>query len=344
MISVSSILAWVYCLIEYRDTPALIVGVSVLVVGSFFALLNVIISLRITKDNQLKNYIAETIAKSLASINSESDDEGTRVAKASYVQQRKTNQILSQMLEFNRTDAAASKEIVSDNIRNIIDSINKSTKVIIKYSANNNDKISSENNILAEKTDNIQSLLSDIAAELKSLSYTLSSSSTIIANNTTNNNTDDIDNIESIDSIDNIDSIDSIDSIDNIDSIDKNEDIGNDVNAESPDLDSFFNEFASEEPASKNESASVIPFPASSEEAIEPDAQEPETTFDPNRTLTPEEIATLFAAQSPQEQEENVTPKEKVPKEEATKEEAANDDPNRQLTPEEIAALFASVQ
>ncbi len=58
-------------------------------------------------------------------------------------------------------------------------------------------------------------------------------------------------------------------------------------------------------------------------------------TDDPNRQLSADEIAALFAAADP-------SPKKEEPVVEATPAAPVADDPNRQLSPDEIAALFAA--
>lgn len=60
-----------------------------------------------------------------------------------------------------------------------------------------------------------------------------------------------------------------------------------------------------------------------------------EPTDDPNRQLSADEIAALFAASEP-------APKKEEPVVDTTPAAPAADDPNRQLSPDEIAALFAA--
>ena len=83
--------------------------------------------------------------------------------------------------------------------------------------------------------------------------------------------------------------------------------------------------------------ADVIPFPTKSVSAEPVDS-------DPNRQLSPDEIAALFAAAAPSSEPAPVAEPEPVvepaPVATAT---PVNDDPNRQLSPDEIAALFASI-
>lgn len=63
--------------------------------------------------------------------------------------------------------------------------------------------------------------------------------------------------------------------------------------------------------------------------------EEKEPADDPNRQLSADEIASLFAAADP-------APKKEEPAATETPVTPANDDPNRQLSPDEIAALFAA--
>ncbi len=78
------------------------------------------------------------------------------------------------------------------------------------------------------------------------------------------------------------------------------------------------------------ENADVIPFPVndSQSDRIEDD--------DPNRPMSPEEIAALFASAAADSPYPEPDPEPEEPAPEA--------DPNKPLSPEEIAALFASTQ
>ena len=93
------------------------------------------------------------------------------------------------------------------------------------------------------------------------------------------------------------------------------------------------------------ELADVIPFPQMDvAEETEPVAQpEPVVEDDPNRQMTPDEIAALFAAAQghAEELEAQEEPEAQVQPESQP---AVDDDPNRQMTPDEIAALFAAAQ
>ena len=71
---------------------------------------------------------------------------------------------------------------------------------------------------------------------------------------------------------------------------------------------------------------------------------------DPNKTLSPDEIAALFANMSddaPKEEEKPVEPEpivEEKPAEEEKPPMPDLSDPNKTLSPDEIAALFANMQ
>ena len=109
------------------------------------------------------------------------------------------------------------------------------------------------------------------------------------------------------------------------------------------------------EPAPVEEKAVEEPTPASAEEkpvTEEPKAPEVDTS-DPNRQLSPDEIAALFAgaqggAAEPAKEEkpaaETPAPAEEKPVAEATKAPGVDmSDPNRNLTPDEIAALIGNL-
>ena len=104
--------------------------------------------------------------------------------------------------------------------------------------------------------------------------------------------------------------------------------------------------------------AAAEPAPSKPEPAPEPDEEEPFTpTFtvvgkstdelpeeepvDPNKQLSPDEIAALFAAADPAPKKAE---KSETPKEEPVSVAPVSDDPNKQLSPDEIAALFAAAE
>lgn len=98
------------------------------------------------------------------------------------------------------------------------------------------------------------------------------------------------------------------------------------------------------EPVQTEEVAEEVPEEIAEEEPFTPTftvvgKDEPVADTDPNKQLSPDEIAALFAAADP-------APKkaEKPSEPEPVKEEPLSDDPNKQLSPDEIAALFAAAE
>lgn len=83
--------------------------------------------------------------------------------------------------------------------------------------------------------------------------------------------------------------------------------------------------------------AAAEPAPKKEEPAPEPVAVTP-VSDDPNKQLSADEIAALFAAAEPAPKKE-----EPAPAPEPVAVTPVSDDPNKQLSPDEIAALFASI-
>lgn len=154
MVSVTAILAWIYCVLEYRDEPVYIVGISLVLIISIYALLNAIISLRIDKDNKLKNHIDSTIASAIAGMEqSKSLEDMERLSKAMYIQLRKVNTTLSASTE------DSSSKLNEEMNQTVVEAINKAVKIIVKYNQNNH-----EGMVLA---------LSDLSTELSKISEEL---------------------------------------------------------------------------------------------------------------------------------------------------------------------------
>ena len=114
MITVTTVLAWIYCILEYRDEAVYVIVASLLVVSSLYVLLLTYISLKNDKESKLRNFISDTIAQNLIKLqNNGNEDDVLRLLKAMYVQIRKRNE--------------------SDTNELVVASINKAMKVIIKY-------------------------------------------------------------------------------------------------------------------------------------------------------------------------------------------------------------------
>lgn len=110
MVSFTAILAWVYCILTYRTETAYIAIISLVLIASIYAFLLSLVDIREEKERQMQDYIAKTLQESMKQDNSEVVDclnDMERLAKASYVQQRKMATYLSSQEE--QLDAAAKK-------------------------------------------------------------------------------------------------------------------------------------------------------------------------------------------------------------------------------------------
>lgn len=144
MITVTTVLAWIYCILEYRDEAVYVIVASLLVVSSLYVLLLTYISLKNDKESKLRSYISDTIAQNLIKLqNNGNEDDVLRLLKAMYVQIRKRN-------ESDTNDLVAA-------------SINKAMKVIIKYNQSNNDAMLASIQNLSAELEAIKSKLETIA-------------------------------------------------------------------------------------------------------------------------------------------------------------------------------------
>ena len=110
MVSFTAILAWVYCALAYRTETVYIAIISLVLIASIYAFLLSLVDIRIEKEQQMQDYIAKTLQESLKQDNSDVVDclnDMERLAKASYVQQRKMATYLSSQEE--QLDVAVKK-------------------------------------------------------------------------------------------------------------------------------------------------------------------------------------------------------------------------------------------
>ena len=368
MISFSAILAWVYCILAYRDKTAYVVCLSLVLVISLYALLNSIISLHLTKQEDLKKYISDTVNATLANLVPDQEEkqaaldraiESERLAKATYVQLRKVNNNLTQLAEANSYNSIKSidnytaltlslKEAVTDSISN-------TAKAIIKYNKTDNQNVIDALNELTTKMQDITIALEDISTRIDSINIvaqphtktvledsvmddTLPSGIDVFSmtTSTPKDTAPDITDAEEEAAVNSFfDEFESKDidekSDDNTETIKTDSTDANDNQMLSQDAIEAL--FKAAMPASEvTDENSTAPEP---EIAQEPVDVTPAVNDDPNRQLTPDEIAALFSANAPAKEPEVIEePVDVTP--------AVNDDPNRQLTPDEIAALFSA--
>lgn len=295
MVSVTAVLAWIYCVLEYRDEPVYIVGISLVLIISIYALLNAIISLRIDKDNKLKNHIDSTIASAIAGMEqSKSLEDMERLSKAMYIQLRKVNTTLSASTE------NSSSKLNEEMNQTVVEAINKAVKIIVKYNQNNH-----EGMVLA---------LSDLSTELSKISEELNQVK--LQDNT--------DNIAAIDDTDNSFNADFTNSLYDTENYgtdsgtvipfpnDSNNESGNtstdtsvnkmsDSNTAINDMsssnmavnDMLGNNTTSNTSSGNDDTNNTYDFGIPNTEES-PASEAP--SLDENRTLTPDEIAALFAS------------------------------------------------
>lgn len=256
MVSVTAVLAWIYCVLEYRDEPIYIIGISLVLIISVYALLNAIISLRIDKDNKLKNHIDSTIANAIAGMEqSKSLEDMERLSKAMYIQLRKVNTTLSASSE------DSSSKLNEEMNQTVVEAINKAVKIIVKYNQNNH-----EGMVLA---------LSDLSTELSKISEELNQVK--LQDNTDNSfNADFTNNIYGNESLDTDNG-----TVIPFPNDSNNESVNNDTTTSVnniSDSDDTNNAYDFGIPKTEESPASEAPG------------------LDENRTLTPDEIAALFAS------------------------------------------------
>ncbi|MCM1295267.1 MAG: hypothetical protein NC311_06970 [Muribaculaceae bacterium] len=144
MISITCVLGWIYCIMEYRSQPIYIIVVSLALVVSVFAFLSTVTGLNNAKEANLKEYIDQTVITGFKALASGSED-AERLNKATYVQIRKIATTLKKMDEENAVLAARQEALIKEaaDVSNhtTVQTINKAVKVLIKYNAVSTDKL-----------------------------------------------------------------------------------------------------------------------------------------------------------------------------------------------------------
>ena len=334
MISFSAILAWVYCILAYREKTVYVVALSLVLVFSLYTLANAILSLHLAKQEENKRYITDIINQALAHLapnqaekQAELDRslEAERLAKATYVQLRKVNQNLTQLTEASNYNSVKSidnytaltlslKEALAESIAN-------TAKIIIKYNKTDNQNIIEALNELSSKMQDINIALDEINTRIDSIN--------IVAQPHVKTLLEDSVLDDTIPSGIDVFSI----------TTETPKDTAPDISEAEEDaaVNSFFEEFE-EKTASNDIQAEAV--------SSEAEISQGEPT-DSNKILSQDDIEALFKAAMPiaEEATANNEPEvapEPVVEESATEAPVVNEDPNRQLTPDEIAALFSA--
>ena len=424
MISVASFLGFLYCLFEFKDKPIYIAGVSVVLCVSAYIFLLALLKLKEQREAELRNYIQETIQASVDKLAEQQpvedkDDTMERLAKATYVQIRKTNSELARM-------TAAQSQSLKSTSREISETMEKAVKVFVKYNQTGHDKIS----------DSVSSISSGLAESISKLGEELSSVKDTIGGIKVDipapvvNVEPPVVNIEppvvsvpagaaqpvetmAAQPVEAVVAEQTVAQAADVapEPVAKQEppaEVSSDIDFMNPSIDSenienamsasaFLDEFAPAEEQAKAVEEQAVDLPdftgadgllsqdfldamaSIGEEVKEEPAPEPEPVVeeieepepvaeepvaepepiavtpvsdDPNKQLSPDEIAALFAQAAPAPKAEEPAPKAEEPAPEPVAEEPVaepepaaitpvSDDPNKQLSPDEIAALFA---
>lgn len=109
MISFTALLAWGYCMLAYRSQAVYVAIISLVLVGSIYALLLSVVDIKVAKEQAMQEYVTKTLQEYTKKEDTEILNDLERLAKASYVQQRKTNTYLSAQAE--QLDEALKKTI-----------------------------------------------------------------------------------------------------------------------------------------------------------------------------------------------------------------------------------------
>ncbi len=109
MISFTALLAWIYCMLAYHSKVVYIAVISLVLIGSIYALLLSVVDIKVAKEQAMQEYVTKTLQEYAKKDDTEILNDMERLAKASYVQQRKTNTYLSSQAE--QLDEALKKTV-----------------------------------------------------------------------------------------------------------------------------------------------------------------------------------------------------------------------------------------
>lgn len=375
MISATLILGWVYCMAEYRESPAYIVIVSLALVISVYALLLALMDLHSAKEEDMRKYIDNAVSSLL----SKEDDITVKLSKASFVQVRNISEVITRMEDSNAVSSERLERIIkrttSSSKQNTTESINKALKFLLKYNDSNTNKLVASVNTLTSDLEALTSLvdrcsederaafaeaisaLSDDVMQVQNRIASMSSKISGLSVDTVSNASKD--SLEIFE--ENVDTENLPEYEDLMEAADEPEE---DLEFASDDEITDADEVSVEEAIEAAAKADVIPFPSSDEntetdvafsEIPEAPSPAPETSeaVDSNKQLSPDEIAALFAQATPASEPEPISSDEPDislddiiddKAEESSPAPVVSDDSNKQLSPEEIAALFASIQ
>lgn len=368
MISATAMLAWIYCMLEYRDAPIYIIAVSIALIISVYALLLAAMNLHSAKEENLRRYIDNKVNSVLKG----DDSMATKLGKASYVHLKKINTTINRIEDAYAINCDRNEKLLSEINSSANDaltqSINKAVKVTLKYNELNNNKLLSYLGNLIKDLESFSNLVEKCSEDERvafAESINALSSDIIQVKNRIISMSGKISSISS-----SSDSDLSEDPKDSLDIFEEDASVSEDILNEPDDMENISDddnlEYATDEEINNadektNAAKDIVTEteqPANDAETSIIDAvPDANVVEDPNKMLSPDDIAALFAATAPQEdsaKEESDLQKiaDVIPfpnNEETDNPQKASEpeiseqfDPNKQLSSEEIEALFAS--
>lgn len=329
MISITALLAWVYCLLEYRDELAYVAATSGVLLVAVYILLIGLADLRYEKEKSLRDYITASVNKGIEALNSKESGANVhdieRILKAMYVQVRKINGTVAAAED-------AQKAMIEELRSSLIETINKAVKVSVKYTK-------TENEALILAITDLSNKLSDIVVAVNDLEENVAG----LKNSTEGSIGRGSVEVETKETKEEL-MEEPDDEYDELESANSSLEMFGGVGLSQDQIDALIDNDSANV---KDEQADVIPFPS-----------KPVENEDPNAMLSQDAIEALFASMNAGAVEEANTTEaagdfgetaveEHVPEESVSEEvatgEAISDDPNKVLSPDEIAALFASM-
>lgn len=376
MISATLILGWIYCMAEYRESPAYIIIVSLALVVSVYALLLALMDLHSAKEEDIRKYIDNAVSSLL----SKEDDITVKLSKASFVQVRNISEVITRMEESNAVSSERLERIIkrttSSSKQNTTESINKALKFLLKYNDSNTNKLVASVNTLTSDLEALTSLVDKCSEDERAAfaeAISALSDDVMQVQNRIASMSSKISGL-SVDAVSNVskDSLDIFEEAVDMENLPEYEDLMEADDEQEENLEfatddeiTDADEVSVEEAIEAAAKADVIPFPSNDEPGsdeksmtdaafAEAPSPVPETneTADPNKQLSPDEIAALFAQATPASEPEPEYNEPDISLDDIINDKAeepaptavVSDDSNKQLSPEEIAALFASMQ
>lgn len=376
MISATLILGWVYCMAEYRESPAYIIIVSLALVVSVYALLLALMDLHSAKEEDIRKYIDNAVSSLL----SKEDDITVKLSKASFVQVRNISEVITRMEESNAVSSERLERIIkrttSSSKQNTTESINKALKFLLKYNDSNTNKLVASVNTLTSDLEALTSLVDKCSEDERAAfaeAISALSDDVMQVQNRIASMSSKISGL-SVDAVSNVskDSLDIFEEAVDMENLPEYEDLMEADDEQEENLEfatddeiTDADEVSVEEAIEAAAKADVIPFPSNDEPGSDEKAMTdvafaeapspvPETneTADSNKQLSPDEIAALFAQAAPASEPEPEYNEPDISLDDIINDKAeepaptavVSDDSNKQLSPEEIAALFASMQ